>query len=292
MSNRVDQEKCRACKLCINICPVHAIGINAQNEVYSIPERESICLQCGQCMAICPTQAMQVNGMSYERDLFDLPKHFVNYANFLGFLSHRRSVRNFQDTPVPKEILQEILDAIALAPFGAAPHEVHMTVINNREVIASALPKMAEFLDNIVTWLNNPVMRFMIRRKNNRETFNTLANHVYPMAKLGNYRLEYGDSITRGAPALLIFHAEKGAEAHTHNSLIYATYAMLTAHSLGLGAAMSGLVPAAVNKVKEVRNIFHIPTHHEAIISVIFGYPKYQYKRAITRKVQPVSWID
>jgi hypothetical protein len=45
-----------------------------------------------------------------------------------------------------------------------------MTVINNREVIASALPKMAEFLDNIVTWLNNPVMRFMIRRKNSKET--------------------------------------------------------------------------------------------------------------------------
>jgi nitroreductase len=235
---------------------------------------------------------MHVNGLSYERDLCDLPEHTVNYANFLGFLSHRRSVRNFQDTPVQREILQEILDAIALAPFGAAPHDVHMTVVNNREVIASALPKIAEFLDNIVTWLNNPVMRFMIRRKTSRETFNTLAHHVYPMAKLGNYRLEYGDSITRGAPALLIFHAEKGAESHTHNSLTYATYAMLAAHSLGLGSTMNGLVPAAINKVKDVRKIFHIPVHHEAIISVIFGYSKYQYRRAITRKVQPVSWID
>ena len=62
-----------------------------------------------------------------------------------------------------------------------------------------------------------------------------LSNHLYPIAKLDNYKLEYGDRITRGAPAMIIFHAEKGAEEHTDNSLIYATYAMLAAHSLGVG---------------------------------------------------------
>jgi len=79
-------------------------------------------------------------------------------------------------------------------------------------------------------------------------TYNTVKNHVYPIAKLGNYKLENGDRITRNAPAILIFHANKGAEAHTHNAIIYATHAMLAAHSLGLRATMISLVPEVINK--------------------------------------------
>ena len=111
------------------------------------------------------------------------------------------------------------------------------------------------------------------------------------MAKLGNYKLEFGDRITRDAPALIIFHANREAEARTTNSMIYASYVMLAAHSLGLGATMIEIVPAALNRVKEVRDIFQIPTENEAIMSVIIGYPKYKYKRAIKRKKQNIKWL-
>jgi nitroreductase len=104
--------------------------------------------------------------------------------------------------------------------------------------------------------------------------------------------LKFGDRITRDAPALIILHANKKAEEHTNNSLIYATYVMLAANSLGLGATMIGIVPAAINKVKEVRDIFQIPTEHEAVMSVIIGYPKHKYKQTIKRKVQTINWIN
>ena len=67
---------------------------------------------------------------------------------------------------------------------------------------------------------------------------------------------------------------------------------MLAAQALGLGATMIGIVPAAINKVDEVRNIFKIPETHEATISVIIGYPKYKYKRAIKRKAQEIHWLE
>jgi hypothetical protein len=44
--------------------------------------------------------------------------------------------------------------------------------------------------------------------------------------------------------------------------------------------------------VDEVRNIFKIPEENEAIMSVIIGYPKYKYKRAIKREVQKIDWIE
>jgi hypothetical protein len=67
---------------------------------------------------------------------------------------------------------------------------------------------------------------------------------------------------------------------------------MLAAHAIGLGATMIEIVPAAINKVKELRDIFRIPEENEAVMSVIMGYPKFKYKRTIKRKVQKIEWID
>jgi len=243
-------------------------------------------------MAVCSTKAIEADGLSYEHDFMDLPDHNVDYTGYLNFLANRRSVRNFKDKPITGELIHQILESVAYAPYGAEPEKINITVINNRERIEAALPYIAAFLDNIVKWMENPIVSRMIRRRRGKETFNTLKNHLYPIAKLGNYKLEFGDRITRDAPAIIIFHADKGAEAHTDNSIIYATYTMLAAHALGLGACMIGIVPNAINKVPEVREIFGIPAAHEAIMSVIIGYPKVKYQRTIIRKKQTVHWIN
>ena len=289
--NNIDQELCKKCKLCIEVCPCNIIEADKAGDVSFILERVPICLHCGQCMAICKTKAITVTGLSYEADFTDLPENNVAFENFINFLANRRSIRNFKEKPVPSETIKKILEAIYYAPFGAEPEKVNITVVNNRKIIESSLPYIADFLDNIVRWVENPIASYMIKRKNGRETYNTIKNHLYPIAKCGNYKLKFGDRITRNAPAILIFHAEKGAEAHTNNSLIYATYAMLSAQALGLGATMVEIVPAAINKVMEVRNIFNIPKEHEAVMSVIIGHPKYKYKRAIMRNVQTINWL-
>lgn len=291
MKNYIDEEICIQCKLCIKVCPCNCIEGNARNEIIFIAGRESICLKCGQCMAICPSRAIQVDGISYSEDLFDLPGHNVNGKEFLNFLSARRSVRNFKDKPVPDELIQKILESVWYAPFGSHPEKVQITVINNRKKIEESLPYISKFMDDVVSMIENPVVSFFTKIIAGKEDFNTVKNHLYPISRLGNYKLEYGDRISRGAPALILFHAEKGAEAHTNNSLIYSTYAMLAAHSLGLGATMIEIISAAVNRVKEVRKIFQVPEENEAVMSVIIGYPKYRYKRAIKRAMQETDWI-
>ncbi|MCW8848599.1 MAG: nitroreductase family protein [Melioribacteraceae bacterium] len=291
MKNFINKEICSGCKLCIKVCPCNCFEANAQDEIIFKAERESVCLKCLQCMAICNSKAVQIDGVSYSEDLFDLPEYNVDEKEFFNFLSARRSVRNFKDKPVPDELLNKILESIWYAPFGAHPEKVKITVINNREKIEESLPYISKFMDGIVSMIENPIASFFAKRITGKETFNTVKNHLYPISKLGNYKLEYGDRISRGAPALIIFHAEKGAEAHTNNSLIYSTYAMLAAHSLGLGSTMIEIISAAINKVKEVRNIFQIPDESEAVMSVIIGYPKYKYKRAVKRDMQNIDWI-
>jgi nitroreductase len=168
---------------------------------------------------------------------------------------------------------------------------MNITVVNNRETIESALPFIEGFLNNIVKWIDHPIASRMIKKRNSAETFNTIKNHLYPISAMGNYKLEYGNRITRDAPCLILFHAPPEAAEHTHNSMIYATYTMLAALSLGLGACMNGIVPNAINKVKQVREIFRVPEDHEAIIALVLGYPKYTYRKAIRRPSHTINWL-
>ena len=290
--NTINQEKCKKCKLCIEVCPVHRIGVDENGLVNFIPEREEICLECGQCMAICSTDAIKIPIYTYEDNIIKLPENNVDFQKYIDFISTRRSIRNFKNRQVEKEIIEKILSSLNFAPYGAEPNKVEITVVNSREKIEKSLPLIEKFLDNIVKWVDNPIISRMIKHKKGIETFNTLKNHLYPMSKLENYKLKYGDSITRGAPALIIFHADKGAEEHTHNALIYATYAMFAIHSLGLGATMNGIIPAAINKEMEIKRMFKIHEKHEAILSIIFGYPKYKYQKTVKREKKIIHWIE
>jgi nitroreductase len=242
-------------------------------------------------MAVCSTKAIQIDDLKYGEDLFNLPGNEVTYSSFMDFLANRRSVRNYKNKPIPDELLDKVLESVSYAPFGSAPEKMHITVVNNRKIIENALPHVEAFLEKIPQWIDHPIASRMIKRKNSAEKFKTIKEHLYPIAKMGNYQLKYGDRITRHAPALIILHAEKDAEEHSNNSLIFACYMMLAAHSLGLGASLIGLVPPAINKVDVLKDIFKIPRDHESVISLILGYPKFKYKRAIRRQKANVEWL-
>jgi nitroreductase len=243
-------------------------------------------------MAICKTQSISIPGISYEKDIFTLLENQVDFEKFHTFLSHRRSIRNFNSKPVPKLLIDKIIDAIALAPYGMDAKSISITVINDRKIIEKALPLMAEFYRNIEKWLKNPFIRLMMRKNAGLSAFNTLKDHLLPMIKVGHYDITGGkDNITRNAPALIIFHAPKGTPESVEDAHIRLTYALLAANSLGLGATAIGLVPPAVNKDKRVRSVFEIPENHDALASLILGYPKYHFKNGIIRSGFSVRYL-
>lgn len=291
MAYTVNQSTCKSCNLCINVCPSNIIG-KEDKKVEFISENLGACIKCAQCMAVCPTKSIIIDDFDYENNFKSLPKEIPDYNFFLDLLKHRRSARNYKNKEVPKDILLKIINSAEFAPYGSAPNDVHFTVVTSQEKINKALPIMSDFFNNkIVKWMENGIMRFMIKKKKGEETINTLVHHLYPIAKTGNYDIEKGDRITRDAPALIIYHAENGAEEHSHNSMIYATYAILVAESLGLSATFNGLIPAALNKNNELKDIFEIPHKHDVVISLMLGYPKYKYQRTVVREKTNIKFI-
>jgi len=244
-------------------------------------------------MAICPSQAIHIDGLSYRDHVFELPRPDLEYDRFHSLLLGRRSVRVFKDRPVPRELLEQIVEAISLAPMSFPPHKVQVTVIQQRETLEQALPLMVELYENLEGWLKNPVISFMIRRRAGREKFSTLKNHVLPTLpyRLPETKVGIRDTITRGAPAMLLLHAHHEAIGRTADGYIALTYGLLAAEALGLGATAISLVPPVVERSPELRRMFEIPAENTVLACMVLGYPKLRFKRGIRRELAGVNWI-
>jgi hypothetical protein len=194
---------------------------------------------------------------------------------------------------VPVDVLQKIIDALSTAPFGVNPDNVEITVVNDKKVIEKALPYMSKMYVQLAQITKVPLLGWFLLRTMPKEVSNTLVNFIVPHVNKGLYDSSTGiDDITRNAPALILFHAKKGAEEHTVDAHIYLTYSLLTAHSLGLGASAIGLIGPAITQSKPLRRLFRIPDGNEVIESMIVGYPKFPFKRAIVRPRTKVTFIS
>ena len=114
---------------------------------------------------------------------------------------------------------------------------------------------MINVYDFLVNSIENPFIRFIIKMKTGREKFNTLKNHVIPLMKDRLPGLKNGteDTITRNAPAMILFHANKNAENYKEDiyfTIIRKKTASLIASCCACGAASAGSEPATIEKMR------------------------------------------
>ena len=152
---------------------------------------------------------------------------------------------------------------------------------------------MIRVYDELLEAMNNPLARFFIRQKVGPAKYKTLKNHVVPLMKsrLPELKLGKEDTITRNAPAMILFHADRNAENHETDIHIALTYGFLAAHALGLGGSAMDLIPPAVQNNQELKRMLSIPVGNHVVASMILGYPKYRYQRGIKRELKSVLWI-
>lgn len=288
----IDNTKCKQCKTCVEICPNLIFKIE-NDKLITKPERIHLCIECGQCMAVCSEKAILVNGLTYEKNFFDLPEKVDYSIPFSSLIESRRSIRNFKDKPISKEDLEKIVDAISFAPPSFPPIKTEIVVIHDKETIKKAIPLMVDWYEKILSFFKSPIKRYFIKREAGEVKFRTLNNHLMPIIKVKLPFMKNGteDYITRGAQAIILFHADKLSENHTEDIYIALGYGLLKAHSLGIGATAVSLISVAVNKVDELRKTFQMPDNNEVVAAIILGYPKYHYKRAIKRELKSVKWI-
>ena len=290
----IDRSTCTKCALCAEVCPNRIPVKQGPDGTIAARDNAGLCMRCGQCMAICPTRSILVDGLSYERDFFDLPGNSPDEAAFHDMIRTRRAVRNFKGGPVPKELLEKVVEAISFAPPSFPPLKYQIVVVQNAELIRKALPNMIRLYESLVKMMKNPVIRFFIKREVGSKRFRTMRSHLLPLlaSRLPALKAGTEDTLTRNAPAMILFLADRDGEDIGPDIIIAAAFGMLAAHSMGLGGSIMDIIPPAIDRDPELRKMFSIPDDQEVAAALILGYPKYKYQRGIRRKIRSVHWLS
>ena len=248
----VDPDRCTGCGRCVRICPSRVLELR-NGRPYS---EADTCLACGHCVSVCPTASISC-ALSPLPDAEELRFQRPEAAKVREYMRSRRSVREFRsDVPSEREF-RDLLDLACSAETAMNVRKVSFVVICGREKVKAVADRCAD-------WIEHSESEY-IRNRYRRV--------------LAQYRDGY-DSITCGAPCLIVSVAERGYERGRQTATIYQTYAELYAPSIGLGTCWAGILEnMLLADLPDVNSMLGIPDGGCAVGALMAGYPDVRFRR-------------
>jgi len=289
---KTNPELCNGCGLCVSICKDFSLIIE-DNKVKKSNTSVFGCIGCGHCMAICPNGAIEVCGRELSPEhLFELPgrENISSYEQLLSLLQHRRSIRDFKDKIVEPELIEKILIAARTAPMGLPPSDVNVLIFNGKEKTRAFAKDFSDYLKGL-RFMTSKLFLTLMRPfwgKENDEVFKGFINPLFSayideMDKGKNY-------INYDAPLAIYFYGTPFSDPA--DPIVAATYAMIAAEALGLGTCMLGAVHPFIQsgrKAEKFREKHNIKCKSKEGLFVIFGYPKFKFKKGINRTFASIT---
>ena len=258
-----NQETCTKCGVCIATCAACIIIPKKDGLPRLFPGADDYCMRCGHCVGVCPTDSVIHKEMALEQCPPIDKKIEVSFEQVSQLIKSRRSIREFQEKPVPRDLLERIIDVARYAPTGHNMQEVQWLVIDNPE-------ELRRLTQIGVDWF-----RSMAK-----------GNAPWALEMQAVLRMhEQGMNIfLRNAPALVITFAEKNSPIAAIDGVIAVSYFDLAAKAAGLGCCWNGYLQMASHTFPTMAKAMAIPKGFKIYGTIMVGYPKYQYQRIPPRK--------
>ena len=286
----VDLEKCTSCKACVNDCVAGLFYIES-DMLHLVDEFEELCILCGHCVAVCPVNVIKLKNFEIKSpdDIYkteDMP----NFKSLYNLVLKRRSIRQFKDTPVPKELIEKLLDLARFSPTGSNTENVYYTVIKDKDTVAKISNYITIKVKRLAETLEDPKGRESIKARMSKEEFN-LAIENLPKTKNILRTIESGVDFWCWEGELIFIHGDLTIGGISTNSAIAAAHIMLAAEALGLGTCSLGYLTFHANQSETIKKIINLPKNHEVGYALTIGYPKVKYKRVPSRRPLRVQWF-
>ena len=201
-------------------------------------------------------------------------------SDLINLIKSRRSIRSFEEKPVDKELLEEIIQAGRFAPSAKNRQPWKFIVITNRD-----------FIDSLSIEVKNQ-MKKMLKRRFFYQFFLKSLRKKKTLQFFAAVAFSEKDSIFHKAPALVFVISKKGM-FNDESCACCAQNMMLAADSLELGGCWIGFAHV-LNVNKKMVGKLRIPKGYHIAAALIFGYPSKKREKASIRRVDAdvIEWFD
>ena len=272
----INDEKCNRCGICVTECPERVIEMVDAGSVPSVTEfGKDLCIQCGHCVAVCPEAAFNLEIMTAEQCAPMNPDLLISLEQMEHHILHRRSVRTYKKKPVPREILQRLIETARYAPTAKNLQPVHWLVVEDREEVHRLGSLVIDWMRAMLSGENEPLFtEFMMKQI------------------VGDWE-KGGDWICRNAPHMIVAHGPNDLPipASASGCAIALTTLELAAPAFGLGACWAGYFNTAANNYLPLRKALDLPKSHDPHGAMMVGYPTYKFHRIPLRKENKIRWM-
>ena len=268
---QVDQAKCVKCGICGAVCPRCVIELRQGWPEAVAPAH---CMRCGQCVAACPSAALDHVWAPLAGQAPQQAFPAMNKETAYQFLRSRRSIRKYEQKPVPRESLLALMDIARFAPSASNSQGISYVVVEDSAILQQISAATIDWMEACL-------------QRGDAGAAKRFTSYV------GSYRSTGKDVILRGAPGLVIAAADKGLANGRDNTHFALAYVELYAPTLGLGTCYAGLVElCARSGCPDLVRLLNLPEDQTITGAVMVGYPSYRYARLVDRNPLDIRFVS
>lgn len=197
---------------------------------------------------------------------------------FLDIIKTRRSVRSYLDRPVPRDVLETIIDCARFSPTALGRQPWYFTVVTDRVLLGEIVQEIKKKIGLMLKC--RPVLRLLYPDLGDKKFLSIARNKVDSPE----------DNIFYNAPVVIFISTYRKSTHGLKDSFLAAQNIMLASHSLGLGTCVIGFAEA-INRSKSVYNKLRLPPGHRVHVTITLGYPKTTLKQLPERRRDNLNFL-
>ncbi len=283
----INSDDCTGCEICVNACPVSTLTM--KNGKAAIAHGDW-CIECGHCGAVCPVDAIVQTKTVVAPELTVGKTPPVAPEALMQLLRERRSVRQYKDDPIPKEVMEQIINTGRYAPTGVNSQRVHYLVLTSPDEIAELSKKVLDFNAKFFKQLEKKPFALMLSMFLGRRKVQELLTYRPSMMHAKKQSDKGEDPLLHNAKAVLITHAEAWDGSPAFNCATALYHCSLMAHTLGIGVCFNSWLENTINNDKKLKAWMGIPKENKCYGAMTMGYQNIRYRHLIERSQPDVEW--
>lgn len=199
----------------------------------------------------------------------------------------RRSNRAFSPQPVPREQLEQIVEAAHRAPTASNMQQVAFTLVTDPEKLRRITNLTLDIFGGVLRKLENPLLKPLLKR-----LLPQVYRYLPTFHRLIDEQAKGNDLILRGATAVLFIHTPSGSRFGKADANLAYENGSLMAESLGISQFYTGFVCSAIEQDHKDRFAELLGLKGRKIqAGMALGIPAFRFPNYIDKKPVEVTWL-